>query len=505
MPPTPAPLVAGSDFPVAVRECLDAAGYDQAGILRQLGAAESVTAARKDLPRLLRRTAARTPLDVFIELFMFGTAVPEDAVAGAVAPCSVDDWCRGGLLRRTPQGLLAPLRLVPQAGVRIAFDPPKDPLGPTPPADHVPGPGRITLDLLHGTIRAPVGRALDLGTGSGIQALLCAGHAEEVVATDVNPRALELAAFNVRLAGLDHVTLRAGSLFEPVAGERFDLMVSNPPFAISPDERFVYRDGGRPGDGFVRELLASAGDHLAPHGVCQLMAQWATLRDAPGEERIAGWLEGQGCDVLAVEVARQEPEIYAANWIDEGETLEPEAYRQRWETWMRWFEAQGIVAIHTGLLTLRPTERGAPRIWLLDGVEGIGPGAGALVANNLAVRRELAQRSDAELLGLVVAAAPGIALEEASHVEGGAWKTESLQLRRSRGLPAAGGVGPDTARLVGLADGTRPLGELALEVLGAAAGDTGAAAAAASVVPIARDLLERGFLVPGAPGQSSAA
>jgi len=73
-------------------------------------------------------------------------------------------------------------------------------------------------------------------------------HAERVVATDVNERALAFAAFNLALNGVENVELRAGSFLEPVAGEQFDLVVANPPWlpgaAVSPLERAVYDPGG---------------------------------------------------------------------------------------------------------------------------------------------------------------------------------------------------------------------------------------------------------------------
>src|SRR5438876_110103 len=71
------------------------------------------------------------------------------------------------------------------------------------------------------TVRRPAGSVLDLGAGSGVQALLAARHSRRVVAVDVNPRALRFTAFNARLNGLPHVECRRGNLFEPVERRRF--------------------------------------------------------------------------------------------------------------------------------------------------------------------------------------------------------------------------------------------------------------------------------------------
>ena len=70
------------------------------------------------------------------------------------------------------------------------------------------------------TLREPVKRALDLGTGCGVQALHLAGHADTVVATDVNERAVWAAGFNAALNELPTIEVRTGSLFDPVRTRR---------------------------------------------------------------------------------------------------------------------------------------------------------------------------------------------------------------------------------------------------------------------------------------------
>ena len=87
--------------------------------------------------------------------------------------------------------------------------------GSSPTTSWGSAPRRPPLALL--TVRDRVGSALDLGTGCGVQALHLAGHADQVVATDVNERALRLTRFNAALNGVE-IDARAGSIFEPVRG-----------------------------------------------------------------------------------------------------------------------------------------------------------------------------------------------------------------------------------------------------------------------------------------------
>ena len=99
--------------------------------------------------------------------------------------------------------------------------------------DFVLGVSSASSTLAQLTVRAPVARALDLGTGCGVQSLHLARHAGQVVATDLNPRALALAEMTAMINSVE-IDLRQGNLYEPVAGERFDLITSNPPYVMSP-------------------------------------------------------------------------------------------------------------------------------------------------------------------------------------------------------------------------------------------------------------------------------
>ena len=115
------------------------------------------------------------------------------------------------------------------------------------------GPAGNYLALL--TIRRPCESALDLGCGCGIQSLLAARHCGHVIATDVNRRALALTRFNAELNEIHNIETRAGTSFEPVKGQRFDLVVANLPYVITPEKRLTYRTVERPGDAEMHERL----------------------------------------------------------------------------------------------------------------------------------------------------------------------------------------------------------------------------------------------------------
>jgi release factor glutamine methyltransferase len=117
---------------------------------------------------------------------------------------------------------------------------------------------------------------LDLGTGSGHLAVVAALAGGSTVAIDVSRRAVLSVRLNARLNGV-HVTALRGDLFEPVAGRRFDVIVSNPPYLPHPDEQLPRRglaravDAGPRGRAVLDRICAQVGEHLTPGGVLLLV------------------------------------------------------------------------------------------------------------------------------------------------------------------------------------------------------------------------------------------
>lgn len=110
---------------------------------------------------------------------------------------------------------------------------------------------------------------LDMGTGSGVCAIAAARYARRVVGVDINPAAVRCARINTLLNRVeDRVEVRQGDLFAPVAGERFDLILFNPPFVrgMPRDDR----DRAWRSADVAERFAGSLRDHLKPHG-CALV------------------------------------------------------------------------------------------------------------------------------------------------------------------------------------------------------------------------------------------
>ncbi len=347
-----------------LREALQAADYTYDAVAALLGREAHDALARNETTPARRRTSGGSALDTLVRLFLLQTVVTR-AAADAALPGLVDDLDAERLLDVRGEELVALVDCRPYADddrdlwVLSDLTPGLDGQPVRVDADHVLGISPASTSLAQLTLRDPVGSALDLGTGCGVQALHLAPHSDRVVATDVNARALWLTRLNAELNGVENIEVRDGSLLEPVAGELFDLVATNPPFVISPPggERLVYRDSGLPGDEVVERIVRDAPDHLAPGGWLQVLANWAILRDQPWGERLGGWLRDD-CDALVVQREVLDPPSYVELWLKDAGLHGDPTYLERYDAWLSWFDEQRIEGVGFGWLNARRREVG---------------------------------------------------------------------------------------------------------------------------------------------------
>src|SRR5438132_1560613 len=236
-------------------------GYSEDAIHRLLGE-EAYSSERGDTPAAERRLPD-TPLATLIRLLFLQLPVSAQQAEAALGREGVEALETTGLAQ-VGQQVVPRVRILPIGRVLLASDGfSRD--GDDPP-DYVATytPTARVLDSL--TPRPRVDRALDVGTGSGIHALLAAQHARHVIATDVNPRAIAYTELNAALNGLRNIECRQGSLFDPVEGETFDLITCNAPYVVSPERRWVYRDSEFSEDEVSERVILAAAEHLNDGG-----------------------------------------------------------------------------------------------------------------------------------------------------------------------------------------------------------------------------------------------
>lgn len=479
-------------------ERLREAGYTLDPVLDRLGdAANEALLRNSTLAAEDALGSGRDPQATLVRLFLLQRTVP-DADASAALGEYLEPLGEEGFLSVDAGGVRAGVEIRPygESGadawsgwichdLNPGLDRPPAPVRP----DFVLGASPASTTLAQLTIRHQVGRALDLGTGCGVQSLHLSRHAEHVVATDINPRALMLSGVTAGLNGVD-VDFREGSLYEPVAGERFDLIVSNPPYVMSPPGRqeLTYREGNLPGDELVRRVVAGAGTMLAPGGTMQVLANWA-ITDEPWRERLRGWIEPTGCDALVLQRELLDPYEYIEMWLTDAGLAGSPDYLDRYREWLSYFVRLGITGVGMGWFSLRAGGGGVPSLRFEEWPHQVHQPVGdALAAHWRGV--DLAAVSDETLLGRAWKLDARVAQETLGRP--GATDPEHVVLRQGYGLGRAVEVDTALGAVLGACDGELPLGRLVAAV--ASLLDADGPALVGELTPRIRELIVQGFL-----------
>ena len=454
--------------------------------------AERLSSRGPDLAVNLRRLErSEEPFATLVRLLVLNQRVPADEAATALAPVGLAELEEAGILASDAGAVESVIKLVPHGDLLIASDP--DQAQASDSRNWVAGihPPSVTLAKL--TIRGAVGRTLDVGTGNGVQALLAAQHSDEVVATDVNPRALQYAAFNARLNAVENITFREGSFFEPVGGERFDLITSNPPYVISPESLYAYRDSGLPGDQVSREVVQAAADHLLEDGFATILVSWGWRLGEEWSDRPASWVEGKGCNAWLLHFGGDDPVTHAAGWLKPLAASAPELYGETLDRWVAYTQEQEMDVVSYGAVLLQKTER---QPWLrADEIMLERQGAGFHIGRVFASQNLLLGLAPDGLLDQRLTLVPEHELTQTLRVADGGLEVRRIELGLRHGLGFTLGIDEQTLQLLPLLDGSRTLRE-AIAVRIASLGLEGEEADqfAEAGLPAVRRLLELGFL-----------
>src|SRR5215472_613901 len=476
-----------------VRDVLSSAGYSEEGVVKTLGVDTLSRLGEKRLPVLLRRTSGGTPLETLIRLFILDHVVDISAARAAMAPMTPEQWAELGLVEIAGSEVRAVLQLRCFQGLVLAFDfVRRGPRGLR--GDYVMGVSPSSLVLAGMTVRRNNQAALDLGSGCGIEAFLAARHSRRVVAVDFNPRAVAITRFNAALNLVDNVECRQGDMFAPVEGEAFDLIVSNPPFIISPDHEHMFLNSGTEGDDACRRIVKQAPRFLEEDGYCIFNANWEVVEGEDWQRRLARWFEGSGCDGLVLHHGTKEPAEYAAQWI-ETESDEPAEFQRAFDRWMSYYAARRIAGLAAGVIVMRRVPGRANWFAADAAPPGIAVSAGDDVEQLVEARTFLHSLSHPDdLLGARLRLAPNVRLEQISEREVGAasWRAISSRLLRKGGLEYVGKIDAPGAAMLLRCDGSRPIREHLQELAAEIGIDMSAFAGPA--LEIVRRLLEQGFV-----------
>lgn len=482
---------------IRLRGRLNEIGYSTDAVLERIGEVGQAGLQRNcTLPADVALARADDPLATLIRLFLLRQEVPAAVVGRAFRDC-LSDVLAEEIVAFDGQSARAVVELRPYAspddgasGWLVSdLTPGLDGLVEPIRLDYVLGASPASLTLAEITMRQPIGRALDLGTGCGVQSYHLSRHADEVVATDLNPRALHLARIGAALSGMG-IDFREGSLFEPVAGEQFDLIVSNPPYVMSPPggECLTYRESAFTADGLVEAVVRDAPSHLTPGGSLQLLTNWA-ITGVPWEERLASWVAGSGCDLFAIERERLDRFAYIEMWLaDAGLSGRPE-WEPTYRRWLDYFSRLGIDEVGMGWILLTKAGREVPEVRCESWPHAVAQPVGSVFAAH-AGAIDAAHLPTADLLSLTPHLA-GVVAETTG--QPGAADPEYLVLRQRTGLLRGMHLTTVTGAVLGALDGDLTVGQTISAVahlLGRSAEEV-----AAEAIPAVRQALAEQYLI----------
>ena len=429
------------------------AGYSEDAIQGLLGE-DAYSSERGDTPAEERRLPD-TPLATLVRLLFLQLPVSAEEAEAALGRDGVDALEVTGLAqvgdRIAPRARILPIGKVLLASDGFSRD-------GDDPADYVATytPTARVLDSL--TPRPRVDRAVDVGTGSGIHALLAAQHARHVIATDVNPRAIAYTELNAALNGLRNIECRQGSLFDPVAGEKFDLITCNAPYVVSPERRWVYRDSEFSEDEVSERVILAAAEHLTEGGYAAMLVSWLAFDENNPDERVLAWAEASGCESWILSTMNSDPLTHAAEWNSH---LVGEALGEALDEWSQYFDSLGVQLVSEGAVVLhkRPDGGHAARVDELD--EDELDDAGDQILRAFESRARLAELgSDNELLEARVGVASSLRLDRELEPSGGRAVDVDGKVELTEGTKHAVDASADVQEVVASLDSRMRLNEV---------------------------------------------
>lgn len=382
--------------------------------------------------------------------------------------------------------------------------------------DFVLGLGGAGRTLIETTPREAVTTAADIGTGCGIQALALALHADTVIATDISERALEFTRLNAKINGISNIETRQGSLLEPLRGQTVDLLVTNPPFVITPQAargQFEYRDGGMPGDQLMRSLVRDIPHHLSDGGQAAMLGNWEVSQPdaeagpsawhkaaqdeaASADEAAVGSAAAGQTSLMVIEREQLSPTAYAHTWIRDGGVVRAsDKWNADTAAWLDDFASRGVEQIAFGWVRFK---RGAGSEPVVAAHRVSGPlganaaGVAAFLDTRMAMLEWLAGAEDSEIAD--TAFVRGSDIVEHRHHTPGSENPSVIEMAQGTGFGQTLTVDTALAAFIGVADGTMTLRTVAGAL--AALLEVDSDKLCQQLVEQVRDILPLGFVYP---------
>jgi SAM-dependent methyltransferase len=356
-------LGAPEDFRT-LRQLLEACDYSNETLCRRLGV-ENLWLYNTPKGEALATQPMETPIDAMIRLFLDCLYLEDSVVQRLLPKENIAALESLGLLLRDPDRpelRYSTAALFHAGGVLTACDRGIAPDGtrcPLPEDIVYPAVFENTREFLERIPRTACDAMLEIGTGTGVAAIIGSQFAKQVWATDISSRAVRFAEFNRRLAGLDNVTVVDGDMYAPVEGLTFDLIVTHPPYVPARKPKFVFRDGGEDGEQIFRRVVEGAPRFLRPGGRLVSLLIGTDREGESFEQRIRKWLgpEQASFDVVLASERLNTPKQFIAYTMSRKKTPLEEI-----DFWQELWQNNKTEYIFYGAVTIRRHEGGRPPV-----------------------------------------------------------------------------------------------------------------------------------------------
>jgi hypothetical protein len=392
------------------------------------------------------------------------------------------DWCVG------------PVALIPIEGLYVVSDRlgEMEVVGGSTPADIVYSPITPETSRFIGLMpRIPCEHYLEVCGGSAAAALIAArDFAKNAYSADITERSTRFARFSAALNNLSNFTAVQGDLYEPLAGQTFDLITAHPPYVPAEETEMVFRDGGADGEQITRRILADLDQYLQPGGQFYLDCVLTDREGDPLEQRVRRMLgAGEGeFDVIVIRGGTADLRVYLAERL-QGGRMTYGSFKQQAELFKRLRVEQFVAS--TVLIQRRTSDRPVvTRHRMLTG-ETRAPHL-QWVLDYMSRTVEWGSDSTEEILGYRLRVSPHVQMRTRSVLRDGEWSPVDARIALMTPFAVEAPCPPILSTLLARCDG-RLTGREHLTAL-RASGDVPPAKTDADFAQLIRELADAAYI-----------
>lgn len=437
-------------------EYLRAQDYTEAGLTGRYGVSRPPD--DNQVHALLHHTQMPSPSSALVRLFLMGLVLPEKACHDILEDWFLDTCDSLNLIEREGGKIRATVVITPLDDC-LFFSDAFHYLGSEEATDFILPASTHSANFLRKLmISEPVADTLDLCCGCGVHAIFASAFSDHVTATDISPRAVRYAEMNAALNSRSNIDFATGDLFAAVGNRSFDLIISNPPFVVAPDEEFVYRDNPMTLDNFCRHLIKDAPQYLKPGAHLQMLCEWVEINGQPWQERLGEWFADTGCDAWVLRSSALPPAGYATARLRDIQGPGIDVQKQ-YVSWVANFAKHDVTAVHPGHIVLRKRD-GNNWVHARNLPRDISEPAGSAILSAIAACDDLQSlQSDEVLLGSRLQLSPDLQLLQSFQRDNTQWSVNKITLSLQGILPLEGEVDMPVMAFLNLFDGTRTVAE----------------------------------------------